>query len=480
MFTLDQLEQHTSTRRAAAERRRGFALASARDLAQRARQSGRRNLTAAEDTRFQALIDERDAAVAELAELDGMLAEIAAARGDERQIIAGQATASATRATTPGAHNRATATVQVTRNARTYHRGEDPHGRRFLLDVARSFLGNDPAASARLADHMREERVERADYLERAAGDSTTTNWAGLVVPQYLTDLVAAQISPLRPFADVCTVKHDLPPAGLTVNFSKVTTGTSVDIQSAELAAVSATSIDDTLGTASVQTFAGQQTLSRQAIDRGTGIEDTTIIDLGRKLAADLDFNLLNQASTGLTNIAQTVTYTDAAPTASALWPFLFQAQSKLEQALEGVAYPTHFVMHSRRWNWLTAALATSFPLIGGQGVQAQQSGIAMTNEYGPQVRGRLPNGMLIVVDNNIATNLGAGTNQDEIYCVAAGESVHLAEDPQAPVFIRAEQPKAAQLGVLLVIYEYAAYFSRYANPASKISGTGLVAPSGF
>jgi hypothetical protein len=81
-------------------------------------------------------------------------------------------------------------------------------------------------------------------------------------------------------------------------------------------------------------------------------------------------------------------------------------------------------------------------------------------------------------VDNNIATNFGAGTNEDEIYVVPKDEC-HLWEDPNAPLYIRAEQTKVASLGVLLVVYGYFAYtFSRYTNGMGKIGGTGLVAPT--
>ncbi|NJP75623.1 hypothetical protein HCJ99_33610, partial [Streptomyces sp. C1-2] len=47
-----------------------------------------------------------------------------------------------------------------------------------------------------------------------------------------------------------------------------------------------------------------------------------------------------------------------------------------------------------------------------------------------------------------------------------------------APMYIRAEQAKAASLGVLLVVYGYFAYtHARYPH-ARKISGTGLVTPA--
>jgi hypothetical protein len=44
---------------------------------------------------------------------------------------------------------------------------------------------------------------------------------------------------------------------------------------------------------------------------------------------------------------------------------------------------------------------------------------------------------------------------------------------------IRAEQPAAASLGVLLVVYSYFAYsFRRFANGMGKVNGTGLIAPT--
>ena len=62
----------------------------------------------------------------------------------------------------------------------------------------------------------------------------------------------------------------------MTVDISRITTASSVALQAAETTAVSETNIDDTLLSIPVQTAAGQQTMSRQAIDRGAGIEDTS------------------------------------------------------------------------------------------------------------------------------------------------------------------------------------------------------------
>jgi hypothetical protein len=84
---------------------------------------------------------------------------------------------------------------------------------------------------------------------------------------------------------------------------------------------------------------------------------------------------------------------------------------------------------------------------------------------------------MAAVVDNNVTTILGSGTNQDEMYVIATDEC-HLWEDPAAPVFLRAEQPAAANLGILMVLYGYFAYsFRRYPTSFARITGTGLTTP---
>lgn len=367
--------------------------------------------------------------------------------------------------------------ARVGREERTYHKGNTGDGGPFLRDLAMQFMFRDLESEQRLARHMQEERVERGQYLQRAAG---TGAFAGLTVPQYLTDLYAPATANLQPFADVCN-KHDLPDNGMTVNISRITTPTSVALQASENASVSNTDIDDTLLTIPVQTAAGQQTLSRQAIERGTGVEGIVMDDLFRRYATTKDSTLINQASTGLSASGTSVPYVDASPTAAELWPKLLGAASGAEQALIGMGNADIAVMHSRRWYWMQSQLTNSWPLVGQPGLGGNGGpggGLATANltPYGRGARGTLPSGMVVITDNNIPTTKGGGT-EDEIY-VTSSQECHLWEDPNAPVFIRAEQPAAASLGVLLVLYGYFAYtFGRYANSVQLIGGTGLIAP---
>jgi hypothetical protein len=146
--------------------------------------------------------------------------------------------------------------------------------------------------------------------------------------------------------------------------------------------------------------------------------------------------------------------------------------------------------MHPSVWNWFQSGLTSTFPLVGtavtspqgpGGQVDAHQSAVQLTDEYGPAIRGKLANGVLVCVDGNVPTNLGVGTNQSEIYAVASREC-HLWTDPAQPAMIRAEQPAAASLGILLVCYLWAAYSFRRISGAvpQKIGGTGLVVQAGF
>jgi hypothetical protein len=365
--------------------------------------------------------------------------------------------------------------ARIGQEKRTYNPGNCRKGSEFLADVIASYAHNEEAGF-RLRQHMREERVERGEYLEKRANVGTS-NFAGLVVPQYLTDLYAPAVAALRPFADVCN-QHDLPENGMTVNISRITTSTAAGVQTEGNAATTA-DIDDTLLTENVQTAAGYADLTRQAIERGTGVEEVTMDDLMRRYATSLDGTLVTQASTGLTNVAQSTTWDDTTPTVQELWPKFLGASANAEAALLGMAFPDYIVMHSRRWYWMQAALTSSYPFIGQQTFPVQVGGQNNPGVgYNQGVRGVLPNGMRVVVDNNIATNGGAGTNQDEIYVIASSEC-HLWEDPNAPVFIRAEQPLAHQLAVRLVLYGYFAYsFRRYTNGQQKVAGTGLVTPT--
>jgi hypothetical protein len=475
MPTMEDLILSIEVERDQAIKRRDRAIAEVKTILATARQDGRANLTDEEDADVKSAFTKRDIAARDLTGIDSKLENARRAKQLEDDVEVGLHERSANPGVAKPAYDRV---ARVGSEERTYHAGNDRKGAGFIRDVTQQFLYRNMESEQRLLRHMQEERVERSQYLQRAAG---TGAFAGLTVPQYLTDMYAPAVANLRPFADQCN-HHDLPPDGMTVNISRITTATSAALQASENSAVSETNIDDTLLTENVQTAAGQQTLSRQAIDRGTGVEEIVMDDLFRRYATVLDSTLLNTATTGLSAVSASQTYTTPV-TAPGTYSQIIGAAATVESTLLGWAQPDLVVMHPRRWYKLLSAVGPNWPMIYGTNPAdpVQASGINSGLGYAKGIRGTLANGMRVCVDANIstvclATALTGGT-QDQIYVVPSQEC-HLWEDPNAPVFIRAEQPAAASLGVLLVLYGYFAYtFRRFTNATVNINGAALVPP---
>ena len=352
-------------------------------------------------------------------------------------------------------------TTSVKKEARTYDKG---NRNSFMADAYAAQFRNDFAASERLARHMQEERVERRDV--------TSANFAGLIVPQYLTELAAPYARAGRPVANVAR-KHPLPAEGLTISISKVTTGSSTAIQT-EGAAVSETNMDDTKLDVSVVTVAGQQTVSRQALERGTNVDTLVMNDLVSSYHTTLDAQVVAEL---LASAGQSVTYTDASPTVAELYPKLLDAVQKVQTTFFGG--PNAIIMHPRRLAWILAALDNqnrplAVPAPRNVNGIASGDGSVQYGNSGYEIAG-LP----VITDANVSIVQGAGTNQDTIY-VGNLQELHLWEDGNGePMYLRFEQTKGAELDVLCVVYGYNAYTAnRYPNAWAQINGTGLVTPT--
>jgi HK97 family phage major capsid protein len=354
------------------------------------------------------------------------------------------------------------AVAVVKSEPRTYHPKAD-HS--FIRDAFAAQFSNDFEAQQRLARHMAEERIERRDV--------TSTNFAGLVVPQFLTDLAAPLARAGRPVADRAR-RHELPAAGLTLSISKVTTGSAVAVQS-EGAAVQETNMDDTKLDLTVQTIAGQQNVSRQAIERGTNIDSLVMADLTAAYHTLVDSTLVAEL---FSSAGQAVTYTDASPTVAELYPKLADAVQKVQTNF--FAGPNAIVMHPRRLAFILAAVdSAGRPIAVPQANGAFQatavgSGSPQYGNSGYQILG-LP----VITDANVSTNKGSGTNQDTIY-VGNMQELHLWEQGNGdPMMLRFEQPKGAELDVTMIVYGYICVTAnRYADAWAQINGTGLVTPT--
>ena len=360
----------------------------------------------------------------------------------------------------------------ITREVRTYN---PEAGVSFVKDVFNAQVRGDYSAQERLARHTREEAIERRDV--------DTSNFAGLVVPQYLVELAAPFSRAGRPTADFATAKHTLPPSGMSLEISRMTTGTSTAVQATENSAVSETDADDTLLSIPVRTIAGQQDLSRQAIERGTGIDTFVVADLIRSYHTTVDSQVINGSGssgqfTGIRNAGgNAITFTTASPTVKLLYPKLADAIQKIQSNV--FETPTHWIMHPRRLAFLLAGVdGSDRPLVvpsaaGPVNAVATGAGVSTYGNSGYSLMG-LP----IITDANVGTAYGASTNQDEIYCVAAPE-MHLWEQPGSPFALSFDATGASTLTIKSVVYGFGAFSAqRYPLAASIISGTGLVTPT--
>ena len=335
----------------------------------------------------------------------------------------------------------------------------------FIRDAYAAQFNNDFAAKERLARHMNEEKIERRDV--------TSSNFAGLVVPQFLTELAAPFARAGRVTADLAR-KHQLPDAGLTISISKVTTGTAVAEQT-EGAAVQETDMDDTKLDISVKTFAGMQDVSRQAIERGTNIDSLVMADLVSAYHTTLNTAVVAELFASAGNA---VTYTDASPTVAELYPKLLDSVQKVQTSF--FAGPNVIIMHPRRLAFILAAVDSSNRPLAVPTAQGPMNAFAGGNGapvYGNS--GYSIAGLPVFTDATIATDKGASTNQDTIY-IGNSQELHLWEQGSGePMMLRFEQPKASELEIQMIVYGYAAFTAnRYPSAWSQINGTGLVTPT--
>jgi HK97 family phage major capsid protein len=352
--------------------------------------------------------------------------------------------------------------VTVNSEERTYR---PDNGHDFIADAYRSKFHGDRAA---------QERVERARAEALADYRSTTGNFGGLVVPQYLTALYAENLKSGRPFLENVN-QVPLPAEGMTLTIPRGATPTAVAAQETQNTAVNNQTIVVTDLVVPVRTFAGQQLVSRQAVDRGQGIANVILADLFSDYATRVNVSAIAGAGTGgghfgilNTTSVQTAAWTGT--TGASLVASIHNAIGKVNAARYAAA--TRIFMHPRRWAWLCAQSDTSGrPLvqIDGPGFNAQGNGSAAG--YG--VVGSVA-GIPVVTDAGVPITLGVSTDEDRIIVTRASDVLFM-EDAAAPVGLNLEEVKATQLSIEMVVYGYSAFTAgRWPVATCNIQGTGF------
>lgn len=359
--------------------------------------------------------------------------------------------------------------VRVTRNEDLYRRGGE-HS--FFADLYARDIRRESRAAERLDQHMRQVLQHR---------DITVSSVAGMVPPVYLVDEYAALARAGRPFLNSLNARP-LPPEGVSFTIPRVTTG-SAGAQTSEGAGWNEQDIAVTNLTRTVELTTAQQDMSRTLFERGGAIVDDAVMgDLMAAAELALNVSALNGSGTtpqhlGIMQVSgiNAVTYTDASPTVGELWPKLADAIQRINAGRYMPA--TAIYMHPRRWGWITAAVdTTGRPLFDFSTTPPNVVvGLGVAAEYG-QVVGKLQ-GLPVITDASIPTNLGAGTNEDMIV-VARTPDILYWED--AMLQFTMEQALTTAPGqVRVAVGRFALFMAgRYPVGISTIGGTGLVTPT--
>lgn len=432
-------------------------------IVQTAEDEGREDLTEAEDTEFRAFTTQIAEVDASIKSRDERINELA-----EEEKREGNAAAAVRRAALLETQ------VRVKGESRTYEKG---NGRSYLQDLARSQIMQDPEARMRLERHGLEVATE-PEYRDLDRSDGTGGYF---VPPLWLVSEYEALARAGRPTANLMT-NLSLPPGTDSINVPKISTGTSTAIQTGDNQSVSETDLADASVAAGVKTIAGQQDVAIQALEQSPVNFDQVIFgDLMADYATKVDVQVISGSNAsgqvkgilGATGI-NTVTYTDTTPTVGELYPKLADAVQKIHT--NRFLSPTVIVMHPARWAWFLAALDSSNRPLVVPNAQGPNNAIGtFGGVLTEQVVGSIQ-GLPVVTDPSIPTNLGSGTNEDRIVVMRASDAYLWESALRTRVL---PEIGSGNLTVRLQVYGYLAFTAeRQPKAFTVISGSGLSTPT--
>ena len=419
----------------------------------------------------------------EVSKYDALRAERRTLESREQELIDEQARLDAIAAT----RNKLTPASSIYTNETLPYDPSRPTGTSFFSDIFAARTREDRGALDRL------ERAARAnDQINARAGLVSNVSGSGGVFdpPGWLIDSYVKFARPGRPTADVCNVMP-LPQGISSVNIPRVTAGTTTASVGTQNTAVSNTDPTTDSLTSTVQTIAGYNLVSQQFIDQTplANIDEIVLADLAASISQNLDLQILNGTGSsgqlaGILGVTGTssVTYTSGTPALMGSGNLF----SKVINAIGNVAAnryapATHVIMHPSRWAQFVAATdTTNRPLVVPTGGDSSQSvntvgtALASSGVIAQGIAGHIA-GLPVILDAQIPTTLGAGTNQDVVIVARMSDMMLWESQPQ---LVTMNQPYANQLSVLVRAHQYFAFIpNRYAKAIATVTGTGLVFP---
>jgi HK97 family phage major capsid protein len=356
--------------------------------------------------------------------------------------------------------------IRVDKEPLTYRKGGQ-HS--YFGDLVRARIDGDPEAAARVARHGKEMLVE----LEERDVTSADPGTASFIPPLYLGEQWIDEEVAGRPFADALP-GMPLSPTGKQMDFPRVQTAPAVAVQASEAAPVNEVDFDSETYSVTKVLIAGQNDLSIQAYEfADPGMDVVIMRELRKSYNSVLDTQLLSGSGAsgqhrGLRNVASINTVTFSSGNGAALVGKLYDAISQIATNAPGYM-GSGVVMHPRRAAWIASHRDANGSLLQ-QGefavaVGAQDQGFAYSLA-----------GLGVIIDPNISTNLGAATNEDELYVVDLSELVLAEGDIRARVLT---EVLSGTLQIRLQLFAFSAFAGgRRPKVITKISGAGLTPPT--
>jgi hypothetical protein len=327
--------------------------------------------------------------------------------------------------------------------------------------------------------------------FERRVNPNRTDGQGGYFVPP--TWLIDEYIPALRAGRVAANLARNLPlPDGTdSINIPKVSTTTTVDVQTADNAAVPSQDLTDTSVSTNVKTIAGQEDVAIQLVEQSPGqIIDRVIME---DLLADYNRRVDRQViqGTGINGqilgilpaanwSALGVTWTTSTVTGHAFTHVLAAMASKVSYNrfnLQNFAY----LLHGRRWFWYASALDGSSGTSGRQIVNPRDTGFnldAVSEGLAAEGHvGRAPFGPDVSISPNIPTNDNTDTGgaTRDVAIGAKWDDLWLFEGSLRTRVL--PEVLSGTLQIRYQCYNYVAFLARYGQSIVLGTGTGFVPP---
>jgi HK97 family phage major capsid protein len=328
----------------------------------------------------------------------------------------------------------------------------DPRATRMVSpEIPSRIHGSTDEARARLATVG----VERRDLSSTlTAGGNFVLNFTPTAAPGYVGRAFAAAV---RQKAVVANLLHHepLPPSGVKVETTRLTTGTAVAVQASDNAAVQETDLVEALVTSNIATLQGIQDMSQQLFDRADPASSMDVVlatDLGNALAIQLDQQILYGTGAsgqlrGFVNVTGITAVTKTNGTPTGLTNLLALGDLTAQTATAYGQLPDTLLVSPRRLAYMRAKIA---------------------NQIEWPARNVVSTPVLHTTD-------GASTNQDEAFVIASDEIWLFGGEPRFRVFA---QPGSGTLTARFVADMYAGLLAhRMPAAIGRVSGTEWTAP---